>query len=79
MVKELQQPSGAFGTPPTAAKGQEGSGLLSQVANSVTISHLSQNGYEYSLSTFLPEATVNESSVCTINKQMLSLKPFVCD
>lgn len=65
MVKELQPP-------PLASVPQEqehNGGLMLRVANDVVVSHLRKNGYEFTLSTFIPEARIQstEVNVCTIN------------
>lgn len=58
MVKELQPP------PSESLQDQEQyGGLMMKVANDVIISHLNKNGYEFTLSTFIPEARIRPNEV----------------
>ena len=57
-MKELQCPKG------NAPNNGGTSSLLLQAANSIVANHMRDYGYEYTLSTFMPEAGINLDKVC---------------
>ena len=68
LVKELQSPSSSSSCPPlssspataavTTTVVRDHGGLPLQVANDIIVSHLLSHNYEYTLSTFQPEAGI---------------------
>ncbi len=73
MVQQLQLPHSSSTT-----GSNDNGGLPLQVANSIVASHLRCHGYEYTLSTFSPEAGVNLERVCVICSRVVELVFSYC-